>query len=332
MKGKYRIIIENKKIKYDFEIKRNLTIIKGDSATGKTTLVDMVAEYYENGKDSGIHVQCARTCAVLDGRDWKTLLAAFHKSILFIDEGNAFVGTPEFAAEIQKTDNYYIIVTREALPTLPYSVTEIYGIRNSGKYGVLKQIYNEMYRIYGSLNQNEPICPEIVITEDSGAGFQFFNNVCNESKVTCLSAAGKSNIFERVQKQANEDVVLVIADGAAFGPEMEKLMSLQKLQRKLYLYLPESFEWLILSAGVVRDSEIDNILSQTYDYVESSKYTSWEQFFTALLTEKTKNTYLAYTKRTLNEAYNGGTVRKSILDRMDEIAIMKEPSDCTSNP
>lgn len=34
MKGKYRIIVENKKIKYDFEIRRNITIIKGDSATG----------------------------------------------------------------------------------------------------------------------------------------------------------------------------------------------------------------------------------------------------------------------------------------------------------
>lgn len=44
MRGKYRIIIENRKMKYDFEIKRNLTIIKGDSATGKTTLVDMVRQ------------------------------------------------------------------------------------------------------------------------------------------------------------------------------------------------------------------------------------------------------------------------------------------------
>ena len=27
MKGKYRIIVENKKIRYDFEVKRNITII-----------------------------------------------------------------------------------------------------------------------------------------------------------------------------------------------------------------------------------------------------------------------------------------------------------------
>lgn len=152
MRGKYQIIIENRKMKYDFEIKRNLTIIKGDSATGKTTMVDMVAEFYENGRDSGINLKCDKLCAVLQGKDWKLQLDNLHESIIFIDEGNAFVSTKEFASAIQKTNNYYVIVTREALPMLPYSVTEIYGIRNSGKYGDLKQTYNAMYRIYGRLS------------------------------------------------------------------------------------------------------------------------------------------------------------------------------------
>ena len=40
MRGKHRVILSTKRLKYDFEIRRNLTIIRGDSATGKTTLVD----------------------------------------------------------------------------------------------------------------------------------------------------------------------------------------------------------------------------------------------------------------------------------------------------
>ena len=47
MKGRYRIVVKNSSVRYDFEIRRNITIIKGDSATGKTTLVDMIREYYE---------------------------------------------------------------------------------------------------------------------------------------------------------------------------------------------------------------------------------------------------------------------------------------------
>lgn len=90
--------------------------------------------------------------------------------IVFIDEGNEFIKKPEFADEIQKTDNYYVIVTRESLPTLPYSVEEIYGIRTSGKYGTLKQSYHEFYRLYGVNMYEKNVNPEVVITEDSPIG------------------------------------------------------------------------------------------------------------------------------------------------------------------
>ena len=43
MKRKHRVIVQNKRIRYDFEIRRNITVIRGDSATGKTALVDMTA-------------------------------------------------------------------------------------------------------------------------------------------------------------------------------------------------------------------------------------------------------------------------------------------------
>ena len=51
MKGKYKIVVSAKRLRYDFEIRRNLTIliiIRGDSATGKTTLIDMSQEYVNN--------------------------------------------------------------------------------------------------------------------------------------------------------------------------------------------------------------------------------------------------------------------------------------------
>lgn len=148
MYGTHRIIVQNKRIRYDFEIKRNITIIKGDSATGKTTLVDMIREYFENGAASAVELSCDKECTVLEGRTWSGQLSLMKDSIVFIDEGNDFVMSNEFAAAIQDTDNYYVIVTREGIPSLPYSVDEIYGIRNSGKYGNLKHTYNEFYHLY----------------------------------------------------------------------------------------------------------------------------------------------------------------------------------------
>lgn len=127
---------------------KKLTIICGDSATGKATLVDMIQEYVNNPTGSQVDLTCDKKCYVLEGVLWKGQLAEMTGSIVFVDEGNYFIKAEEFAGEIQKTDNYYVIVTRESLPTLSYSVEEIYGIRTSGKYGALKQSYHGFYRIY----------------------------------------------------------------------------------------------------------------------------------------------------------------------------------------
>lgn len=60
MKGSYRVIIQNKDVKYDFTLNRNITIIKGNSATGKTTLAGFIEEFYENGAASGIQLRCEK--------------------------------------------------------------------------------------------------------------------------------------------------------------------------------------------------------------------------------------------------------------------------------
>lgn len=318
MKGKYKIIIQNKKIKYEFEIRRNITVIRGDSATGKTTLVDMVREYYENGINSGIQLNSAKECAVLEGRNWKTQLKEFSDSILFIDEGNEFVTSKDFAAEIQNTDNYYVIVSRERLSTLPYSVEEIYGIRTSGKYGSLKQTFNEFFRIYSSRPNQITFIPQTVITEDSHSGFQFFEAICKERRISCISANGKSNILGVLEKQS-EQPLLIIADGAAFGSEMELVTEALKNRKHITLYVPESFEWLILKSGVVKDSEISEILSSPYDYIESADYFSWERFFTELLIKKTADSFLKYSKKNINEAYTQKNIADKILAAIPNI-------------
>lgn len=320
MRGTHRVIIQNKKIKYDFQVRRNITIIRGDSATGKTALIDMIRENYENGSDSGIELYCDKNCAVMEGRNWVVQLSVLQDSIVFIDEGNTFIKTKDFATAIQKTDNYYVIVTREGLPSLPYSVDEIYGIRSSGKYGNLKQTYNELYHMFGRGSDKNKISPQVIITEDSNSGFQFFESICKSNGIICISAGGKSNIFKCLM-QYKSDNVLVIADGAAFGSEMEKVVRMLQIKDNTAMYLPESFEWIILKSGVVKDNELKQILSDPGEYIESQKYFSWERFFAELLTQKTENTYLAYSKRTLNSAYIQNNTADKILSVMEKIDL-----------
>lgn len=311
MKGIHRIIIQNKRIKYEFELRRNITVLRGDSATGKTNLIEMVREYADNGSTSSIELVCDKSCYILEGSTWQGQLSVMKDSIVFIDEGNPFVLTNEFATAIQQTDNYYVIVSRESLPNLPYSVEEIYGIRLSRKYGGLKQIYNEFYHIYGKQQSHEEIQPEVLITEDSNAGYQFFSGVSSE-KVTCISANGKSGILGKMKEYDSDRIILVVADGAAFGSEMNRFDFYMREHANIRLFLPESFEWMILDSGLIKNSKLASILASPSDYIESSEFFSWERFFTHLLTDMSKGTYLQYSKNKLNPSYLSDTV-KSIL-------------------
>lgn len=311
MKGKYSVSVSNNKVKYEFSIKRNITVIQGDSATGKTTLVDMIREFEQNGADSGINLSSKKKCRVLEGNNWQENLSLMTDSIVFIDEGNRFVESTDFAKAVKNSGNYYVIVTREGLDNLPYSIEEIYGIHTSGKYADLKQVYHEFYRIYGNNNFND--CRiEKIITEDSNSGFDFFNAVCG-GKIICESANGKSNIFKKLLQSKNE-AVLAIADGAAFGSQMNLISELLNKQGNLFLFAPESFEWLILQSDILNDNEVKKILENPENFIESKDFFSWEQFFTKLLIEKTNGTYLKYLKRKLNQNYLSENVKNKILD------------------
>ena len=92
-------------------------------------------------------MRCAVLCA--RGKRLQETLSHIEGSIVFVDEGSRFVSSVEFSRAVQGSSNYFVIVTGEALDNLTYSVTKVYGIRNSGRCGSVEPVYHEMYRIYG---------------------------------------------------------------------------------------------------------------------------------------------------------------------------------------
>jgi hypothetical protein len=318
MKGKYRIVVQNNRLRYELTVRRNITIIRGDSATGKTTLINLIEQAATLGENSGVDVVCERPCRTLGGNDWNLILPSIHEQIIFLDEENQFVKSQEFASAVKESNNYFVIITRENLPNLPYSVDEIYGIHTSGKYHDLRRTYNEMYQIYSPETFAGRVKPDTLIIEDSNSGYEFFKAVCGEHGLNCLSAKGKSNLKDTVPNEAGQ--VLIVADGAAIGSEMNELYKLMCYNSSVKCYLPESFEWLILKSGQIDGKTIQDILQHPEDFIESKEYFSWERFFTALLIEYTKDTYLKYTKSHLNEAYLQGKAKQAILDVIEGVS------------
>lgn len=115
MKGKYKIIVQNNRLHYEFEIKRNITVIQGNSATGKTTLINMLRQSENLGESSGIDVISKVPCRVLEGINWKIILENSQGNIFFIDEENKFINTEEFASAVRGSDNYFVLITREKM-------------------------------------------------------------------------------------------------------------------------------------------------------------------------------------------------------------------------
>lgn len=305
MKGSHQITVQNNRVQYKFTINRNITILRGKSASGKTSLINMIGQFVTDGLNSGVTVSCDKKVYVLTQLNWELILDTLENTIIFIDEGASFVKSEDFARKVKNSSNYYVISVRDTLPNLPYSVDEIYELHNTTKkYGKIKRLYTNFKKIYSDkmLLSSDIKKPDYVIVEDSNSGYQFFEKYFSDKQIDCISAQSKSKIYSKIQETVVDKNILIIADGAAFGSEIEKIIKL-KHKYNLSIFLPESFEWLILSSGILKKAEITEMLNNPAEYIESKDYFSWEQFFTAYLIQQTKDTYLHYNKSKLNESY-----------------------------
>ena len=59
--------------------------------------------------------------------------------------------------------------------------------------------------------------------------------------------------MEYLNKEKKGRKILVIVDGVAFGSEIEKL---RRLNNQIDLYLPESFEQMILKSGIMEENRV----------------------------------------------------------------------------
>ena len=263
-----------------------------------------------------VTVQSEKECHVLTDYDWEDRLPRISNSIVFVDEGNRFVSSPTFARAIMGSDNYYVLITRENLYQLPYSVDAVLKLKTTTSR--FRTTYVRSYPHYEYLEApvDQLQRTDVILTEDSNSGHEMFSQIACRYAIQCDSADGKSNIMLKLM-ESGDTRVLVVADGAAFGAEMEKVYSFHKLHPgKVTLYLPESFEWLILKSGILGEHTPTDILADPSAFIDSCEFFSWEQFFTHLLRELTNGTYMQYNKNRLNEFYlQEGNIEK-ILEAM----------------
>ena len=197
--------------------------------------------------------------------------------MIFIEENNRFVYSNDFAKYVKKSGNYFVIIGRKPLKGLPYSWQEIYELVSHKGSG-----------------------------EDSNAGFEFFKNFFNN--VPVISANG--NVLNTILA-ADVSNILCIVDGAAFGYYLQEYYddfeNGKHYNKRITIWPPESFEWVLLKAGV---------------------------FFTALAEESSEAQW-KYNKNRLDDYYLTSGIKKKVNDvlpkELQDLAKKKTNSGKTNN-
>lgn len=315
MKGKYAVIIHDARVRYELIIERQVTIIKGNSGTGKTTLISMVTELIRKGKSSGMHCNCTDKLEILyNPKMYSEEIKSNHGKIYFLDEDEIFIQTKEFAEIVQGSDNYYVIVSRYGrFDWLTYSVNSIYelGTERVGDISVTRLVD----RFNNSIKR---IMPDLVVTEDSNSGFNMMSHIFSDVKV--ISANGRDNVYNIVNNNLNRyKSIYVIVDGAAFGSCVGRLED-YVIEGTICLYTPESFEWMLLSTKKVNQFIKSSELSETYNYCDSKDYITWERYYYALLKNiSSVNLHVKYAKKKLPKLFLGDDVVADIKNMLSDI-------------
>lgn len=301
MKGKYSIKLKNKKMQYSLEISRQVSIIRGDSSTGKSSFVAMLKQHISEVNKGTFPTTILETnislknIHIMSGDDEHILskIEEYSKSIIILDEDcDYFFNKKSFGSYVKNSDNYFVIVSRRKLAHVPYSIDSVFCFENSVKAmngivytsSIIKKVFSNDY-----IKVND--C-SVIITEDVGLGCEVYRKVCPNAKV--VSAKGNSAI----QKMIGEELginsnasISVICDNSAYGNYIGDLIKFLEFKEYLVsLYAPESFEWLILKSLYSKKPEVLKVLESPWDFCETTKYYSYERMYTSLL----NSIYLKY--------------------------------------
>lgn len=131
------IDLSTSRVSYKFEINSKFSIIRGDSATGKTTLCDLVQS--ANRLNSGVINKSDAKLMVLNGDISLFNTEKLRGYVVFIDDAAPVLRMFDYEKWMQQCDCYFVIISRSLkIGSLPVSEDSVYTMRADGKYHTLQ--------------------------------------------------------------------------------------------------------------------------------------------------------------------------------------------------
>lgn len=300
MRGIIDLTVSYGNIRYNLEFKHNISVLLGNSGTGKTALCSLISQKEDddlNHSKSAIDIKVNQNIEVRvlpNVSAWQALLAEMHNTLVFIDETCSFVISEQFASAIKGTTNYYVIINRASVRTLPYSVFAIYELIKEGNTIKQHQIVGNS-RVFDRDNiQLSKVRSALCEDNPSSSGTELYSRVLD---IDCNGAGGNANVAKLITK-FNLRGLVVIVDAATFGPYILDLLLYRKMTGDIFdILLPESTEWVLLNYSYFSSVYgISNILYEPWNHIDYTKYFDFEKFFEAELVRACKERYITYSK------------------------------------
>lgn len=292
-----KIKIKSDLINYDLHFDNRINIIRGDSATGKSTLVRLIDDRRKSKIDVQSNYNIVHLTLEIINLDIK-----LNKNTVYIMDENDGIEDTLVTHIINKSKNKFILITRDSnLENISYGIENIYEIHKSGNININKHKYKNIRNNNLNINSINKI-----LTEDSGSGLQFYKNYNNFNVQT---SNGNSNINKMIDNNQ-----IVIVDSIAFGPYI-KILYKKIINNNILLVAPKSFEWLILTSNIFRLNNDKLYL----DYLDCKYNITEEKFYENILKKESNKINIKYSKSKLNEKFLDENQFNKINNRIDEL-------------
>ena len=137
------LFIKTPYINYEIEFNQKITIIQGDSGTGKSKIIKTRNDMWDTGLEEIYTSNNIPVTVVGNVPDWERILDGTEVRLFIIDEDCSFIMSNRFADIVNKSRSYFIIISRDPLKNLDYSYEEIYEMGNSGKFNRTVRKYKD---------------------------------------------------------------------------------------------------------------------------------------------------------------------------------------------
>lgn len=287
LKNTLNLEVESDIFNFSCELHRRITVIRGDSGVGKTSLVNIATS-----KGPGILVKCDLNVKAANDDSWKSMLKGEKDAVIFFDDLEA-TETIEFAAlckeTLVKNNLYIVLINREGLNNFKeleeegkghkymeasISVSEIYDFKSNGVEHWLEPVNIPITNDYSNV--------DCVLVEDSGNGYKFFDRYIGN---IVPATNGKSSIVNDVRFLGSKfSKILVMLDLAAYGCHWEAFNKRILYNFKNVFILPnrECFEYMLIKSNMLRSNpvvaqELENPIKYANQFI------SWEKYYEDLI-------------------------------------------------